>query len=112
MPGGHAHILPSSCPADQKLTSSGLQRNKKAPRDSVGHVTAPFLAKGGASSARVGVLTDGLHEPITVAGPRPLLTALPPTPAPQNSGKRLCAGRRRGKNQPPRPAQTTPESSL
>src|SRR5712692_2118043 len=80
MPAGHAHIFPGFCPADHKLTSSELQRNKKAPRDSVGHVAAPFLAKGGASSARVGILTDGLREPITVAGPRPILTAFPLNP--------------------------------
>src|SRR2546427_11604245 len=95
MPAGHADIFPSFCPADQKLTSPGLTRNKKAPRDSVGHVAAPFLAKGGASPARVGVLTDGLHEPITVAGTRPLLTPPPPPPAPQKSGKRLYARGRR-----------------
>src|SRR5216684_6668996 len=97
MPGGHAHILPSFCPADQKLTSSELRRNKKAPRDSVGHVAVPFLAKGGASSARVGVLTDGLREPITVAGPRPILTAFPSTRACKKTS--LCARRRRVKSQ-------------
>src|SRR5260370_8995766 len=81
MPAGHTHLFTGFCPADQKLTWAGLTRNKKAPRGSVGHVAAPFLAKGGASSARVGVLTDGLHEPITVAGPRPILTAFPATRA-------------------------------
>src|SRR5258708_16743046 len=91
MPAGHTHILPGFCPADQKLTSPGLTRNKKAPRDSVGHVAAPFLAKGGASSARVGVLTDGLREPITVAGARPGLTRPPPPPASLKFSNRLCA---------------------
>src|SRR2546422_5754405 len=91
MPAGHAHIVPSFCPADQKLTSPGLTRNKKAPRDSVGHVAAPFLAKGGASPARVGVLTDGLHEPITVAGPPAVFTALPPPPPPQILKKAILA---------------------
>src|SRR3989442_9465914 len=85
MPADHAHILPGFCPADQKLTSPGLTRDKKAPRDSVGHVAAPFLAKGGASSARVGVLTDGLREPITVAGPPAPLSPPPPHPARKNS---------------------------
>jgi hypothetical protein len=84
MPTSQAHI-PGFCPADQKLTSPGLKRNKKAPRDSVGQVAAPFLAKGGASSARVGVLTDGLREPITVAGPWPILTAFPSTRACKSS---------------------------
>src|SRR2546422_11739946 len=103
MPAGHADIFPSFCPADQKLTSPGLTRNKKAPRDSVGHVAAPFLAKGGASSARVGVLTDGLREPITVAGPRPSLPAFPPTPARQNCRPGYSPGPREGKHTPPPP---------
>src|SRR5260370_27071636 len=107
MPGGHAHILPSFCPADQKLTSSGLQRNKKAPRDSVGHVAAPFLAKGGASSARVGVLTDGLREPITVAEPRPLLSLSPSTRAPKIL-RRIYARRAPRTNHPPPPPKQQP----
>src|SRR5260370_40630360 len=98
MPGGHAHIVPSFCPADQRLTSSGLQRNKKAPRDSVGHVAAPFLAKGGAPSARVGILTDGLREPITVAGPRAVLTGFPSTPPPKKCLKGHADPAPRGKH--------------
>src|SRR2546427_4432212 len=105
MPAGHADIFPSFCPADQKLTSPGLTRNKKAPRDSVGHVAAPFLAKGGASPARVGVLTDGLREPITVAGPRASFTAFPSTPARQNCKKVYTRGAREANNRAPAPSK-------
>jgi hypothetical protein len=56
-------------------------KNEKAPRDARGLPASPFLAKGAGLCAKGGWPGLRLLEPITVAGPRPIHTAFPASPA-------------------------------
>jgi len=56
-------------------------KNEKAPRDARGLPASPFLAKSAGLCAKGGWPGLRLLEPITVAGPRPIRTAFPASPA-------------------------------
>jgi len=63
------------------ISARNSSRNKKAPRDAPGLPASPFLAKGAGLCAKGGWPGLRLLEPITVAGPRPIRTAFPASPA-------------------------------
>jgi hypothetical protein len=62
-------------------SGENLPKNEKAPRDARGLPASPFLAKGVGLCAKGGWPGLRLLEPITVAGPRPIRTAFPASPA-------------------------------
>src|SRR6266566_3035469 len=63
------------------IPAKSFLKTKKAPRDARGLPASPFLAKSAGRCAKGGWPGLRLLEPITVAGPRPIRTAFPASPA-------------------------------